>query len=510
MNTLLGGFLSSLSILGTWLVLAALLAGVGLGIRRAFGLRGLRSDDVIAGFWMGFAATCFFLQIWHFWRPINAAAFGVMVGAGLVSMVWVRKDIAGWLGEIPWRSRMGELLVLGLAALWVANHAMNSPNAMNDTGLYHWPVMKWAASYPIVPGIANLHHRLGYQNVHLLFAAMFNVGPWAGRVFHIVNGLIIGVALIQMLWSGFRMLRAPAGGRARFAADLVLLAPVVALVGSPHVSSLTTDSVSAVILYVLVSRLFAALIDSSANTRATAYELGALATLCVLAVASKLSAVGFAGPAWLLVAWVAVRRLSGQPSLRRRTLAWMAGTALFFGGVYATRGVIQSGHPAFPSNAASFSVDWSTPAEMGEADRGLIRYRARHFYDRPSVPGSATDDTPLNAPWVLGWIRNIAVMPMVLEPGLLILVAILALVSRRRRNTEKSEASLVFLPLVVGLAFWFWSAPNPRFGQFLFWIAAATMVGEAFRRSAEHLARKQLVIGVLGTLALILFALASS
>jgi hypothetical protein len=99
---------------------------------------------------------------------------------------------------------------------------------------------------------------------------------------------------------------------------------------------------------------------------------------------------------------------------------------------------------------------------------------------------------------------------MVLEPGLVILVALLVLVARRRRNPEKSDGTLLLLPLVVGLAFWFWSAPNPRFGQFLLWIAAATVVGETFRRSAEQLPRAHLVTGATGAIALVVIALAMS
>ena len=47
--------LGTLSILLTQLVLAVLVAGIGLTVRRAFGLRTIGLDDCFFAFWMGLA-----------------------------------------------------------------------------------------------------------------------------------------------------------------------------------------------------------------------------------------------------------------------------------------------------------------------------------------------------------------------------------------------------------------------------------------------------------------------
>ena len=39
---------------------------------------------------------------------------------------------------VHWRERRVEMVVLALAALWIANRSMDSPNTYYDTGMYHY------------------------------------------------------------------------------------------------------------------------------------------------------------------------------------------------------------------------------------------------------------------------------------------------------------------------------------------------------------------------------------
>ena len=57
----------TLSILMTWLLILGVFAGIGLLLRRAFGLTTLTVATVLEQFWVGFGATILFLIIWNFW-----------------------------------------------------------------------------------------------------------------------------------------------------------------------------------------------------------------------------------------------------------------------------------------------------------------------------------------------------------------------------------------------------------------------------------------------------------
>ncbi len=46
-----------------------------------------------------------------------------------------------------------------------------------DTGLYHWQTIKWFIQEPLVPGLANLHDRFGFNSMWLTFAALVDLPP---------------------------------------------------------------------------------------------------------------------------------------------------------------------------------------------------------------------------------------------------------------------------------------------------------------------------------------------
>ena len=51
-----------------------------------------------------------------------------------------------------------------------------------DDYVYEFQAIRWFHDYAIVPGLANVHGRFGFNNAHHLYAAMFSVGPWEGAV----------------------------------------------------------------------------------------------------------------------------------------------------------------------------------------------------------------------------------------------------------------------------------------------------------------------------------------
>jgi hypothetical protein len=42
-----------------------------------------------------------------------------------------------------------------------------TPVINHDTGLYHWQTIKWLIQEPLVPGLANLHHRFGFNSIRI-------------------------------------------------------------------------------------------------------------------------------------------------------------------------------------------------------------------------------------------------------------------------------------------------------------------------------------------------------
>ena len=51
-----------------------------------------------------------------------------------------------------------------------------------DTGLYHAQAIRWIEEYGVVPGLANLHSRFGYNSASFALSAFFSETWLIGRL----------------------------------------------------------------------------------------------------------------------------------------------------------------------------------------------------------------------------------------------------------------------------------------------------------------------------------------
>ena len=86
-----------------------------------------------------------------------------------------------------------------MAAGWaiLADQALG-PADDYDFGLYHLNLITYAEHYAAVPGLANLHIRLGAGDAHLLLAAFLDRSPVAGAGPHLVVGCSSSLLLLDV------------------------------------------------------------------------------------------------------------------------------------------------------------------------------------------------------------------------------------------------------------------------------------------------------------------------
>lgn len=473
--------------LATWVVLTAVLSGWGLLLRRSFGLRTLCYEDADTCFWLGLGTVILFLQLWHFLLPIRWPATAAVIALGLAGIGANAGALGAWLRQVRWRRVLPLAGVVLVAASWVADRAL-LPVTAYDSGMYHIPVIEWTHAFPVVPGLANLHGRLAFNNSSLLFAALVDVGPWAGRSNHVVNGLFLVAILARILVRAFRFPSAHGPDRARSIFDLALLAPIVAMVLRPFfLSSFTTDVAAAVVLLVAVSILFGRLVrreETPGAAAATAFDGFAAMVLLAVAVCFKLSVAVFAVAAWSVGAYLLRRagRTARGPS--GRALGWAIGLCGALALTWLARGVILSGYPAYPSTFAAFPVPWRVPVEQAEAELAWIRHFARTYY-RGGIPFAP--ETVLHWNWLGPWAASLlsnedanwqVVLPLALVGALPLVSGVGRVWGWGRVSRPAAAGWLLLLPLAVGAAFWFMTAPRPVFGFPLFWLLSALLVAQ--------------------------------
>jgi len=458
----------------SWIILTVTFTGLGLLITRTLVPASLTTDRILASFWMGFAGVIGILQLWHFAFAVTWRSFALITMLGLAGTFLNRSAIRGWLHRLQWRQgeiiAFASLIVMGMwLADWAGGQCTNY-----DTGTYHIPAVRWATTYPIIPGLANLNDRLGFNNSGLLYAAMVGIGPWEGKSTHLANGLLVFVLMIQVVLAAHRLIWSPCVNIGHLVFELLMIVPAVTLVITGNISSLSTDVAPALVLLVVATKLYGWLTGTGRSVEDQAYDLLLVVPLCCLAVCLKATAAVFSSMSLVVVCWLIWR---GPPSAAKTRVVWCASAFFGLGVPWLIRGIVLSGYPLYPTSVGAVKVEWRVPAELAQAEKAFVTTFARNSL----AP---------NDPWFHSWLsamlhgKNLFLFLLwVIVPIALALAAsamyFLALckVSCYGRNTARGL--ILSVPVFAGIAFWFFKLPAPRFGFYLFWVGAAIAIAQS-------------------------------
>lgn len=495
----MGGLVGTGMVFAFNVVVLGALAGLGLAVRRGFGLEALNLDDAFFSAWMGFGLVLLFLILWNFVSPIGVAAFGIVVVAGWSSIAASRRQLWTSLRVCGVSPAWG--LASLLFGLWIANLSLASSTAW-DTSLYHMQGVRWAIEYPVLPGLANLFGPLGFNNSSLLYDAMLSVGPFSGRSWHVANGALLWLFASHSLVSIGALHRQRAAEAPHAVFTSLLLAIPISVLARGEVSSFATVVPAGLVLLVAASVAFRLLSNPDRPEAERAYDHVCIAALLAASVAIKLSTaiVAAAGVGLAVVALVRGEAELGE--WRTRTLTWMTAWVASLGLSWAGRGVVLSGYPLFPSQVLHLPVEWRVPAEHAQAEFDFVTHSARA--SASNIDYVSGDVTGLGA-WFPNWLRIALEDPFTVAiPLAITLVAALALFppgreSRGRRGATGRRVWWMLLPIAAALSGWFLAAPMPHYAEAFFWALAALATARAVLSAApDRLWSSRLGRGALG------------
>ena len=358
-----------------------------------------------------------------------------------------RRVMAGWG---TW------LVICGLLA--------SGPIAIYDTGLYHLQSILWARDNVLPLGLANLHGRLGYNSVWFTISAVIET-PFI-RSFQ--TDFSLATALIIFFWGAAitdAALRVILDRSTRLEDLYLCVTPLLFFsfsisAGMPSASPDTPVLLLALFNAYFVLKAFApdeSLIGRAWDTLITA----------VFAITIKLSAAPLLlVPLCLFL--IALRKETPGGLLKRS--AWTAAaSALVIAVPWLFRGVIVSGCLAYPVDGTCLhSLPWAVPGDAVVGEAASIRGWAQHA----GVPASQVE---AGWGWVSAWWFQNAFLSFEMEaPGLILVIGIcMAVLASRARQTglKQNAPAVIFIFLVsaAGTVFWFFTAPDPRFGAGYFW-----------------------------------------
>ncbi|HEX2718410.1 MAG TPA: hypothetical protein VHM67_12075, partial [Gemmatimonadaceae bacterium] len=204
-----------LSLLILWVVLGAGTYLLGLHLVHFFDREHLLDrlgDRAIISLTLGCLTLAVLLSVFVLFGPLNAVP-GVLIlavaAAGVAARPAVRREAMSTARLVlqPRFALPVTLVTLGVAL------AASDPVGWYDSGLYHYPFVKWMREYGMIPGVALVHDAFGQSSIWYPMTAFLSDGSLRDRVGGVWAGFLFVAACSYLLLALLRI----ADGRARHA-----------------------------------------------------------------------------------------------------------------------------------------------------------------------------------------------------------------------------------------------------------------------------------------------------
>ncbi|MBF0619443.1 MAG: hypothetical protein HQL19_04685 [Candidatus Omnitrophica bacterium] len=458
-------------ILSVWLYLFLVFVGIGNIIYRFLGLKIRVAEQFLALFWVGWAFTIVFLQLWHLFLPVDWRSSAVISLIGISGFRFIRKDLFHW--KFLTKPEKVFCVAMLIAGLWLAYRS--SLGYWNyDSGLYHLNAVKWAASFPIVPGLGNLHGRLAFNSPYFLYVAMLDVGFWAHKSAYLANGILLLVFLGQIFISWGKIFLGADKLRIQDVFCGLLIFPIFLLENVINNVSSPSPDLSIIILTMLVMINILTLAESVEMKRQERLcRMFFIINMLVLGMIIKLTFFVFGVASLILVYFLAGQKLMAVARCRRVMMSMFIVFCAVIG-LWVCRGVILSGYIAYAVPWGSFPVEWRLPQasvmNMAHWITGWARKPQIHHWRE--MLG--------NWHWVGGWMISAMTNPNnIVFPLFLAITGFLVMIYLKCFQRLASFRRILWfciIPPVLALIFWFITAPDFRFGAIFAWILGISLM----------------------------------
>lgn len=390
-------------------------------------------------FWLGLAAVSIILMAVSLFLPISIYILIITICISLLYWGICRVKLKSFYRQGI--ASVKQLPVWGKAALLfsiavILLYTLSTP-LLYDEGLYHLQSMMWNDQYSIIPGLANLHGRLGFNSTFLLLSTLFHYHPSQYGVYFTLNGLclfIFSAWLIKQISERESIIQ-------QLILAFVLLLSTFTF--GTYLSSTSTDILANILtLYILLSYVL-----SKDVLHQRSLILGFLPIFCITLKLS--SAVILLACLWTLFIF-----------LKRReywSLSALLSLGVLVAVLWCTRFVVLTGYLVYPFPEINiFSFDWKLPTNSIIWEKEAAYAWARV----PNIPISEALAMPLSQ-WIPIWLSRQSVIAI----ALLALTAISPLIILfNRQKANNSHILLAWGISVMGCMFWFFTAPDFRFG----------------------------------------------
>jgi len=469
--------------------------GWGKFIIQILGLRNSENRFFSLVVWIGWAINLFFLQIVHFFLPISAFVIIFFLSIGIV--IILPQFITSLLGSSIRISTRSLFPVLGLSIFfifvifWISSRSMLPPTHY-DSGLYHFNKIRWINTYPIVPGLGNLHGRLAFNQTFFLFVAALNFFPLFEHGHSIANSfifLLTFVTFLELLWPVYKKPSLLWEVHPFRYLSIIFAFPILGYLSLSFyggLSSPSPDLTSTLLLLVIFIVLIQGLgewINGKCSQNDRVVFLGVLSTL---GLTIKMSNLAFCSVIWGFIFLYILK----QRILKIGTRIVLISTFTII--IWCLYSLILSGAPFFPSTIGYISFEWSVPKAKVIAEAQAIQGWGRQ-------PGPDYLNTIGNWQWLEPWLKSMLknnrdfIYSLAVSLVFCLITFFVFLLKEFKR--PKFLEWIILFPPVIGLLFWFFSAPGSRFVNGLFYILSICSA-LLFLKSIQAINKKRFYLNI--------------
>ncbi len=428
-------------------------------------------------------------------------------------------DLSGSVRKHPVRSCLYAILLL------VMSYGTSRGYMHFDTNLYHAQAIHWIEDYGLVPGLANLQSRFGYNSAEFALNALYGFKWYLGRSLHTSAGFfaLLSSFVILGMFDGFgerssdtdpsdragrlsalmRDIRMSDYARIGLIFYLGMIFTEMISPASDYYATLLVFDIVIIWLDISIeknNRIMSTATPSIvsppvANTVAVIQSV--LCILLVYAITIKLS----------LAPLVLLALIPGIYWLRNKNVKAII-TCLVSGLIisipYFIRGYYISGWILYPSTLIKIgSPDWQIPKGMAQYDAREIGMWGRGITRAEDWAGVTATN------WLRGWFAGLHMMErcLVIVTFISVLIAAFACIKEllqiiksrsaaKMSSTSRSESdpadtgrlgiSVILFILSVGTVFWFCSAPLIRYGYAYLCILPFATLGYLMTETKLH------------------------
>jgi len=320
-----------------------------------------------------------------------------------------------------------------------------------DTGLYHLQNIKWIEESNLPFGLANLHSRFGFNVLWFLDAAVispFYIGIFGRRFF--INSIVYFLWFITV----YKSIKNILVSRKWSLIDIYWSLSIFPLINSSDSLSSPEPDYPILAIGLLAFALFLRSLYETNNRKESTISL--LLTSSFLFMIKLSFAIGMLFTGLLFLVNIIKKEIRIKDILKPAFFVFL------FLSIWISRGIITSGAPFYPSSFFYFEkLPWSVTPSTIKGDSVAVIGWAR-------MPGPHYRDAVNNWNWIIPWInrnkKNISFW------AILFIIGTLSIVFANKKNFREIFYRHIFsfaFP-IAGIIFWFFTAPDFRFGRVYF------------------------------------------